>query len=84
MQRWEFDSIAQSVSCMSSWFSGTLSEQLLLKEHLYSTAGSKRESHLDFDVSVHITCSNFGIRIVLIIKISSFFLRFTCYPRAWV
>ncbi|XP_061363933.1 uncharacterized protein LOC133307438 [Gastrolobium bilobum] len=39
MKRWEFDSIAQAVSCMSSWFSGTLSEQLLLKEHLDSASG---------------------------------------------
>ncbi|KAL5068170.1 hypothetical protein RYX36_019057 [Vicia faba] len=39
MKRWEFDNIAQAASCMSSWFSGTLSEQLLLKEHLDSTSG---------------------------------------------
>ncbi|CAL0321385.1 unnamed protein product [Lupinus luteus] len=39
MKRWEFDSIAQAASCMSSWFSGTLSEQLLLKEHLDSASG---------------------------------------------
>ncbi|KAI4305750.1 hypothetical protein L6164_029097 [Bauhinia variegata] len=39
MQRWEFDSIAQASSCISSWFSGTLSEKLLLKEHLDSAAG---------------------------------------------
>ncbi|KAL5070771.1 hypothetical protein RYX36_021658 [Vicia faba] len=39
MKRWEFDNIAQSASCMSSWFSGTLSEQLLLKEHLDSSSG---------------------------------------------
>ncbi|KAL5070769.1 hypothetical protein RYX36_021656 [Vicia faba] len=38
MKRWEFDNIAQSVSYMSSWFSGTLSEQLLLKEHLDSAS----------------------------------------------
>ncbi|KAJ7960338.1 G1/S-specific cyclin-E protein [Quillaja saponaria] len=36
MQRWEFDSIPQAASCISSWFSGTLSEQLLLKEYLES------------------------------------------------
>ncbi|XP_019438649.1 PREDICTED: uncharacterized protein LOC109344355 isoform X2 [Lupinus angustifolius] len=39
MKRWEFDSIAQAASCMSSWFSGTLSEQLILKEHLDSAPG---------------------------------------------
>ncbi|KAL5065605.1 hypothetical protein RYX36_027342 [Vicia faba] len=39
MKRWEFDNIAQAASCMSSWFSGTLSEQLLLKEHLDSASG---------------------------------------------
>lgn len=39
MKRWEFDSIAQAASCMSSWFSGTASEQLLLKEHLDSASG---------------------------------------------
>ncbi|KAF7832268.1 uncharacterized protein G2W53_014601 [Senna tora] len=39
MERWEFDSIAQAASCISSWFSGTPSEQQLLKEHLDSAAG---------------------------------------------
>ncbi|KAK7333938.1 hypothetical protein VNO80_30719 [Phaseolus coccineus] len=39
MKRWEFDSIAQAASCMSSWFSGTPSEQMLLKEHLDSASG---------------------------------------------
>ncbi|KAK2388524.1 hypothetical protein P8452_26491 [Trifolium repens] len=39
MKRWEFDNIAQAASCMSSWFSGTPSEQLLLKEHLDSASG---------------------------------------------
>ncbi|KAL9457446.1 hypothetical protein AB3S75_006486 [Citrus x aurantiifolia] len=39
MQRWEFDSIAQAASCISSWFSGTLSEQFQLKEYLDSAAG---------------------------------------------
>ncbi|KAK7860585.1 hypothetical protein CFP56_036802 [Quercus suber] len=36
MLRWEFDSIARAASCISSWFSGTASEQLLLKEYLDS------------------------------------------------
>ncbi|KAK7306627.1 hypothetical protein VNO77_44578 [Canavalia gladiata] len=36
MQRWEFDNIAQALSCVSSWFSGTPSEQLLLKQQLDS------------------------------------------------
>ncbi|KAF3443413.1 hypothetical protein FNV43_RR13095 [Rhamnella rubrinervis] len=39
MRRWEFDSIAQAASCMSSWFSGTFSEQLLLAEYLDSAIG---------------------------------------------
>ncbi|KAM6572572.1 hypothetical protein CsatA_016652 [Cannabis sativa] len=39
MQRWEFDSIAQAANCMSSWFSGTTSEKLLLKEYLDSVVG---------------------------------------------
>ncbi|KAM1010260.1 hypothetical protein ACFX2I_045693 [Malus domestica] len=39
MQRWEFDSIAQAASCISSWFSGTVSEQLQLKELLNSAIG---------------------------------------------
>ncbi|KAI5406822.1 uncharacterized protein LOC127083451 isoform X1 [Lathyrus oleraceus] len=39
MKRWEFDNIAQAASCMSSWFSGTLSEQLLLKGRLESASG---------------------------------------------
>ncbi|XP_054817446.1 uncharacterized protein LOC129317116 [Prosopis cineraria] len=38
MQRWEFDSIAQAARCMSLWFSGKLSEQMQLKEHLDSIA----------------------------------------------
>lgn len=40
MQRWEFDSIAQAASSISSWFLGTLSEQLLLKEYLDSAIGT--------------------------------------------
>lgn len=39
MQRWEFDSIAQAASSISSWFMGTSSEQLLLKEYLDSALG---------------------------------------------
>ncbi|GMN53781.1 hypothetical protein TIFTF001_022902 [Ficus carica] len=39
MQRWEFDSIAQAASCISSWFLGTVSETLLLKEYLDSAIG---------------------------------------------
>ncbi|XP_050247920.1 uncharacterized protein LOC126695280 [Quercus robur] len=39
MLRWEFDSIARAASCISSWFSGTASEQLLLKEYLDSAIG---------------------------------------------
>ncbi|XP_052735210.1 uncharacterized protein LOC108343222 isoform X3 [Vigna angularis] len=41
MKRWEFDSIAQAARCMSSWFSGTPSEQMLLKEHLDSASGGE-------------------------------------------
>ncbi|RDX90283.1 hypothetical protein CR513_27870, partial [Mucuna pruriens] len=41
MKRWEFDSIAQAASYLSSWFSGTPSEQLLLKEHLDSASGGE-------------------------------------------
>lgn len=43
MQRWEFDSIAQAASCISSWFSGTISEQLQLKEYLNSAIGGLHE-----------------------------------------
>ncbi|XP_050206353.1 uncharacterized protein LOC126655973 [Mercurialis annua] len=39
MQRWEFDSIEQAASCLSSWFSGTISEQLHLKEYLECAIG---------------------------------------------
>ncbi|XP_034892434.1 uncharacterized protein [Populus alba] len=39
MQRWEFDSIAQAASSLSSWFSGTLSELLQLKGYLDSATG---------------------------------------------
>ncbi|XWS75791.1 hypothetical protein CRYUN_Cryun01aG0122500 [Craigia yunnanensis] len=37
MRRWEFDSIDQAATCISSWFSGTFSEQRHLKEYLDST-----------------------------------------------
>lgn len=40
MKRWEFDSIRQAAKCLSSWFHGTLSEQILLKEYLDSTTES--------------------------------------------
>ncbi|GAB2274943.1 hypothetical protein Dimus_009712 [Dionaea muscipula] len=36
MKRWEFDSIMQAVSCISSWFSGTKHEQILLRDYLLS------------------------------------------------
>lgn len=39
MRRWEFDSVAQAASCLSSWFSGTLSELLKLKDFLDSVTG---------------------------------------------
>jgi len=39
MQRWEFDSVAQAASSLSSWFSGTLSELLQLKGYLDSATG---------------------------------------------
>ncbi|GKV24827.1 hypothetical protein SLEP1_g34385 [Rubroshorea leprosula] len=39
MRRWEFDSIAQAVGCLSSWFSGTLYEKHHLKEYLDSAIG---------------------------------------------
>ncbi|GAV72178.1 hypothetical protein CFOL_v3_15667 [Cephalotus follicularis] len=39
MQRWEFDSIAQAACCISSWFSGTISDQLLLTDYLDSAIG---------------------------------------------
>lgn len=46
MKRWEFDSIAQAANCISSWFSGKPSEQLLLKEHLNSAAGTNKDSNI--------------------------------------
>ena len=39
MQRWEFDTIAQAATFMSSWFPGTISEKLLLKDYLDSAIG---------------------------------------------
>jgi len=45
MKRWEFDNIAQAARCMSSWFSGTPSEQMLLKERLDSASGGNLDSH---------------------------------------
>ncbi|XP_057792711.1 uncharacterized protein LOC131009414 [Salvia miltiorrhiza] len=39
MRRWEFDSIAQAVRSIASWFPGTMKEQILLKKHLDATLG---------------------------------------------
>ncbi|KAJ4730107.1 G1/S-specific cyclin-E protein [Melia azedarach] len=39
MQRWEFDSISQAASCISSWFSGTFYERQQLNEYLDSAIG---------------------------------------------
>ncbi|THU70237.1 hypothetical protein C4D60_Mb08t22890 [Musa balbisiana] len=36
MKRWEFDSIEQSCSCISSWYTGTCNEINLLREYLES------------------------------------------------
>ncbi|KAG6785211.1 hypothetical protein POTOM_010938 [Populus tomentosa] len=44
MHRWEFDSIAQAASSLSSWFSGTLSELLQLKGYLDSATGMEDAS----------------------------------------
>lgn len=54
MQRWEFDSIDKAASCISSWFSGTISEQLQLKEHLNSAAGSILCSHDSYFCGLHV------------------------------
>ncbi|KAL2524679.1 hypothetical protein Adt_09733 [Abeliophyllum distichum] len=37
MRRWEFDSVAHSARCISSWFPGTCNEQVLLKDYLDAT-----------------------------------------------
>ncbi|XP_044501222.1 uncharacterized protein LOC123222485 isoform X2 [Mangifera indica] len=39
MRRWEFDSIAQAASCISSWFSGKHHEKLQLRDYLDSSIG---------------------------------------------
>ncbi|KAK9155524.1 hypothetical protein Sjap_003004 [Stephania japonica] len=39
MKRWEFDSIQQALRCMPSWFLGTPSEQILLREYLDTIIG---------------------------------------------
>ncbi|XP_043693394.1 uncharacterized protein LOC122643888 isoform X2 [Telopea speciosissima] len=39
MKRWEFDSIQKATASVSAWFSGTQSEQNLLKEYLSSIIG---------------------------------------------
>ncbi|KAK6919309.1 hypothetical protein RJ641_015213 [Dillenia turbinata] len=47
MKRWEFDSIAQAASCISSWLLGTHHEQALLKEYLDSAQGEDEEVFYD-------------------------------------
>ncbi|XP_051152013.1 uncharacterized protein LOC127265993 [Andrographis paniculata] len=39
MRRWEFDSIAQAAASTSTWFSGTVSEHIVLKKHLDASIG---------------------------------------------
>ncbi|EPS63101.1 hypothetical protein M569_11686, partial [Genlisea aurea] len=39
MRRWEFDTLTQAVGSISSWFPGTLSEQIELKDHLRDAFG---------------------------------------------
>ncbi|KAL9678150.1 hypothetical protein QQ045_015989 [Rhodiola kirilowii] len=34
MKRWEFDSVGQAASCLSSWFSGSAEEKLLMENYL--------------------------------------------------
>lgn len=41
MKRWEFDSIAQAVKCINSWFPGTPNERSILEEHLNSMLGDE-------------------------------------------
>ncbi|KAL6538189.1 hypothetical protein OROGR_012177 [Orobanche gracilis] len=45
MRRWEFDSITQAARSISSWFPGTLQEQILLEEHLDDILGEKEVFH---------------------------------------
>lgn len=49
MKRWEFDSIAQAASCMTSWFTGTPAELRILKDYLNSI-GIKFLCNLSFVV----------------------------------
>lgn len=49
MKRWEFDSIAQAASYISSWFSGTHDERFLLKDYLDSAIGIFLSSHVIVD-----------------------------------
>ncbi|XP_028059455.1 uncharacterized protein LOC114263153 [Camellia sinensis] len=53
MKRWEFDSIEQAAKCISSWFSGTHHEQLLLKGYLESA------------IAVHVEESNNKVIMLL-------------------
>ncbi|KAK4777367.1 hypothetical protein SAY87_017554 [Trapa incisa] len=39
MKRWEFDSIDQAANCISSWFTGTLVEHLILNDYLNTSIG---------------------------------------------
>lgn len=47
MKRWEFDSIEQSCSCISSWYTGTCNEISLLREYLESIS-NKGNAELRF------------------------------------
>ncbi|KAL6536857.1 hypothetical protein OROHE_012441 [Orobanche hederae] len=44
MRRWEFDSITQAARSISSWFLGTLHEQIFLEEHLDDILGQNLKS----------------------------------------
>ncbi|XP_073150792.1 uncharacterized protein [Henckelia pumila] len=39
MRRWEFDSVTQAARCISLWFQGTMSEQILLNDYLDAASG---------------------------------------------
>lgn len=54
MRRWEFDSIAQAVRSISSWFPGSIKEQIILKEHLDDALGihqSQKTANLEKNCS---------------------------------
>ncbi|KAI8011984.1 hypothetical protein LOK49_LG06G00629 [Camellia lanceoleosa] len=81
MKRWEFDSIEQATKCISSWFSGTHHEQLLLKGYVESAIDhfAVHSVFVDHFAAVHVEESNNKVIMLLTMQRIQFLHHYKRY-----